>query len=295
MEEEKINLLNINDDQEVRYNNNSMEPCWGSFLNLLGKFFGCCCLFTSCGCCCNPYKTVNSGTKGVITRFGSVKNVVDTGLHYVNPITEQMTTVDMMTHARKLSNQSVLTNDNLPLTIDGVVFYRVNNTKKDIIRSKFGVYNVSNAVDELAHGALRFVFGQYTLQDCLEKRKEIAHKMQQTVEEQANGWGITIQDIQIIDITIPKHIQDMLASKAVAQRDAEAQLIMAQSKVKSAHMIKEAADQLNSPAALQMGLLETYKHLAESENAKIIFLPMDYRNLDNLTANIVGNEMDKKK
>lgn len=100
-----------------------------------------------------------------------------------------------------------------------------------------------------------------------------------------------IQDIQIIDVVLPKHIQDLLATSATAVREGEAEIIMAKARVQSAHLMREAADSLNTPAAMQMRQLETYKVLAESENAKIIFMPSfsSQSMADNFTANVLGN------
>jgi erythrocyte band 7 integral membrane protein len=264
------------------------EPCMGGCLDILGVFCGCFCLTTTCGCCCNPYKTVRRGYRGVITRFGTIKQVTGDGLHYVNPISEEIKMADVMLHVKKLSNQSVLTKDNLPITIDGAVYYKTNNNITDIIKSNYSVYDIRMCVDELSHSTLRLVFGKHTLQECLEKRQEFATEIKSILSGQAASWGVMIQDIQIIDIVLPKHIQDLLATSATAVREGEAEIIMAQARVKSAHMMREAADQLNTPAAMQMRQLETYKILAESENAKIIFMPGTP--LDNVTANLVGNQ-----
>lgn len=105
--------------------------------------------------------------------------------------------VDIMLHVKKLANQSVLTKDNLPITIDGAVYYYVNNTPRDIVRSNYKVYNVGFAVDELAHSTLRMVFGQHTLQECLEKRKEFGQEIKNVLGKQAASWGIVIQRIII--------------------------------------------------------------------------------------------------
>lgn len=162
------------------------EPCMGSCFDFLGKLCGCFCLITTCGCCCcNPYQTVRRGYRGILTRFGTVQRILGDGLHYVNPISEELTIVDVMLHVKKLSNQSILTKDNLPITIDGAVYYRIQNTPAHIVTAKLGVSNVSMAVDELAHSTLRLVFGQHTLQEALEKRRQFADEIRKILGSQA--------------------------------------------------------------------------------------------------------------
>lgn len=294
MEEEAASRLLMrvdgDDGEDPVFLRKQTEPCMGNCLDRLGICCGCFCISISCGCCCNPYKTVRRGYRGVITRFGSIKKIVSDGLHYVNPISEAIQMADVMLHVKKLSNQSILTKDNLPITIDGAVYYKVNNTTSDIITAYYGVKDIRTCVDELAHSTLRLVFGKHTLQECLEKRQEFAIEIKDILSGQATSWGIIIQDIQIIDVVLPKHIQDLLATSATAVREGEAEIIMAQARVKSAHMMREAADQLNTPAAMQMRQLETYKILAESENAKIIFMPGMAGTLDNVTANLVADQ-----
>jgi erythrocyte band 7 integral membrane protein len=268
------------------------EPSFGSCLDCLGSFFGKCCLITCCGCCCYPYVSVDQGTKGVITRFGSIKKIVKSGLHFVNPISEKITKVNVKLHAHQLKAQSLITKDNLPITIDGCVYWRIKDTDEDIEMAQYGVSNVVTAIDDLAKSTLRFVFGQHTLQECLEKRQEFAKEIMFILGTQADGWGILVEDIQILDIALPQHIQNLLATGATAAREAEAQIIMAQANVTSAIKMSEAAEHLNTPAAMQLRMLETYKVLSESKNAKIIFLPSmnsDGGGLDNLTANLIGN------
>jgi len=255
---------------------------------------------TSFGSCCfNPYQTIQRGYKGIITRFGSVKKIISDGLHYINPITENLTIVDTMIHVKKLAKQTILTKDKLPITIDGCVYYKINNQNKDIVNAYFGVTNITMAVDELAHASLRSVFGNHTLQEGLEKRKEFALDIKNVVGIQAKNWGIIIHDIQIIDITIPDHIQKLLATGATAEQEAKAQIVMAEASVKSAELMKNAADLLNTPAAMQIRTLETYKILAESDNSKLIFLPAPSNNTDmfinTAASNLIATQISSSK
>lgn len=290
MSENKRLLMSVNGDpdEEPVIVRQQQEPCMAGCFECCGKVCGALCLIGFCGCCCNPYQRVRQGYRGIVTRFGALSKVLSPGLHYVNPISEELIPVDVMLHVQKLSNQAILTKDNLPITIDGAVYYRTKNTPKDVVTAKTTVYNVNLAVNELAHSTLRLVFGQHTLQEALEKRKDFAAEIKKILGDQATQWGIQIYDIQIIDVVIPKHIQDLLATSAVAAREGEAEVIMAKARVQSAHLMREAADQLNTPAAMQMRQLETYKVLAESENSKIIFMPSAAQPMDNLTANIVA-------
>ena len=287
--------LFINEEKENLLPNSSIksysDPCWGSFLDFMGKFLGYCCLLPppigSCGCCCNPYKSINQGSKGIIQRFGRIVDLKDPGLEYVNPLTEKLIVVDIMAHVKELSNQEVMTKDNLPVTIDGDVYYR----RVDVIKATYSIYNLSYAIDQLAHAALRNVFGNYTLQECLEKRNEIAQTIQDILKDQVYNCGVVVEQILIRDIKVPNHIRDLLASSAIAKRDAEAKIISAKADVEAAKLMREASDVLNTDSAMQIRFLETYNKLATSQNTKIIFMPADHRQLNNIMSNMMAKEI----
>jgi erythrocyte band 7 integral membrane protein len=273
-------------DEAEEYKNPS-EPCFGFCLDGLGNFFGCLCTGLCCGSCCYPYKTVNLGWTGVIQRFGKLKKIVSEGFHYVNPITETMNCVDMRTQYIILNSQIVLTGDNLSINIDGVVYYRII----DIQNALFSVNNISSAIDQLAHATLRNVFGKHSIQECLENREKIANEIQKDVSEQIMNWGVKIESIQIKDIIIPTNIQKLLSSAATAERESRAKIISAQADVEAAKLMRTASDILNSNAAMQIRYLETLNKIAESDNAKVIFISPDYKQI---AGNIASQEMMKE-
>jgi len=247
------------------------ESCWGSIISCCGWALGSCCTVGTCGLCADSpyglYKTVNKGFRGIILRFGRVKEVVSEGLHMVNPISEDLRQVDIRTCVAQLHQQTVLTMDNLSINIDGVVYYTIFDLDKAI----FGVQDIGRAVKELALIALRKVFGYKTLQFCLEHRDELAHEIQSSVAKDTEEWGVKINMIQITDIRIPAHIKNILSSAATAKREATAKIILAQADVKAAELMRTASDILSSDGAMQMRMLETYGKLANGRNTKVVF------------------------
>lgn len=96
---------------------------------------------------------MQAGYKGVITQFGRVRDVVDPGLEYVNPLSEKIIMVDMRTITHSLPPQEVMTLDQLPCTVVGdVLFRRVNP-----VRATFGVASLDYSIDQLSMNALRLV------------------------------------------------------------------------------------------------------------------------------------------
>lgn len=137
MEEDQRLLMDVNGENFAQVSEPVMGKCYDAF----GKCCGCFCMVCCCGCFCNPYKSVLQGYRGIVTRFGTVKRIVTSGLQYVNPLSEAIHMVDVRTQVKKLSNQSVITKDNLPINIDGAIYYKIKNTDADVVKSKMGVSN----------------------------------------------------------------------------------------------------------------------------------------------------------
>lgn len=274
------NKNNNNNDTD-----NYQEPFFGKILSCLGSFFGCCCTYFCCACCCYPYKTVNKGHKGIITKFGRVEKVVADGMWRVNPMTQKLSLVDMRQRAIDLPKQTVMTHDNISVTIDSVIFFRVI----DAVHALFSIVNLEYSITELSLTTLRTIFGKYNLQMCLENRDKIAEEIQKIVSIQITNWGAEIISLQFKDITVRNDIKSSLISATIATRDAEAKRILASADVTNAQLMRQASDILDTPGAMQIRYNETLTKIASSPNTKIIFIPMepmklgDIRNITSIT------------
>jgi len=251
------------------------EPWFASIMRCIGCCFGytaiACCFGGCCGSCCYPYQTIQQGNKGVIQEFGRVKRQVDSGLHYVNPMTEQLSQVNMRQMVINLDKQHIMTADNLSVTIDSVVYYQVT----DIETVLFKINNLDLSIIEMSYATLRNVVGKFPLQQCLSERAKLATQIKNIIEENVAGWGIQIQSLQIKDITVPQNITQALSATAVAERESQAKLINARADVTAAKMLREAADILNTDGAMQIRHLEVLSKIAHSPNTKILMMPTD--------------------
>jgi len=237
--------------------------CWG---NCTGTF-----KTWACTCCedCSAYKTVPESHVGVVKEFGKFTKVLPAGLHYLNPVVETMTLVDSREKILDLSKQSIMTKDNVNVVIDAVLYYKI----KDPYRALFCVQNLEQAVGEIAKTALRDVCGNIVLQDLLETKEKIAKYLTQTIEKPTYVWGVDITRVLLQEIIFSKDLQKSLSSAASAKRIAEGKIISAQADVDSAKLMREAAEQLNTRAAMQIRYLDALTSLAKAGNTKVIFMP----------------------
>lgn len=251
----------------------------------IGNCFGYGCLFLG-GCCCYPYNSVEVGTKGIVQEYGRVIREVDEGMHYVNPLTEQLRYVNMKVQVIDLGKQNVMTSDKLSITIDSVVYYKITNPYDALYK----IDDIRHAIIELSHSTLRNVIGHHTMEICLSQREKIAESIKKIVDESVHNWEVSIMSIQIKDMTIPHDIITSLSSTVIAEREAMAKIITAKADVEAAELMRQAEDILSTPAAIQIRSLEVIDRLAHNGNSKIILLPSDLK-LHNIGSNLVVQEM----
>jgi regulator of protease activity HflC (stomatin/prohibitin superfamily) len=251
-----------------KYSTAERNECYEAVVRCYGN---CCGTLTTwvCVCCPSPYKSVPESQYGIVKEFGKFTKVLRPGLHYINPIVESLTLVDSREKVIDLKQQSIMTKDNVNVKIDAVVYYKV----EDAYRALFAVQNVEMAVAEIAKTALRDVFGHTMLQEALETKEKMARHIRELIEKPTYNWGVTITRVLIQEILFSKDLQQNLSAAATAKRLAEGKIISAQADVDSAKLMREAADQLNTRAAMQIRYLDALTTLAKASNTKVIFMP----------------------
>ncbi|KAJ2452190.1 hypothetical protein EV183_003117 [Coemansia sp. RSA 2336] len=241
----------------------------GNFVGFFGQIPGCCCFP-------NPYKEVQQGSIGLISRFGRYYKTVDPGLAMVNPCSETIDYVDTKIQIAPIANLTIVTKDNVSVTIDTVLYWFVC----DPYLATYGVSNVKQALIERTQTTLRAVLGGRELQDLIENRNSIASAITEIIDKPAKEWGVSVESILIKDVSMSRELQDSLSSAATQKRIGESKVIQAKAEVDAAIMMREAAEILNTPAAMQIRTLDSMVMMAKTANTKVMFVPVnqDYSN-----------------
>ncbi|CAG2058614.1 unnamed protein product [Timema podura] len=189
------------------------------------------------------------------------------------PLCTANSTVIVASHQAIGSRSKVLTKDSVTVTVDAVVYYRVNEPLGAIVK----VNNYSHSTRLLAATTLRNVLGTRNLSEILSEREAISHTMQASLDEATDPWGVKVERVEIKDVRLPVQLQRAMAAEAEAAREARAKVIAAEGEMKASRALKEAADVIGeSPAALQLRYLQTLNTISAEKNSTIIFpLPMD--------------------
>ena len=201
-------------------------------------------------------------------RFGKFIKTLQPGFRWIIPIIETIQIVDIRVITFNIDSQEVMTEDNVPCSIDGVVFFKINNPEKAVLE----VEEYKFAITQLAQAALRDVCGKVELDTILSKREEMGKNIKEIVEKETKEWGIIINDVKIKDIQLPENMRRMMANQAEAERSRRAQIILALAEQQAAGKLLEAGKLIDqSPSAIKLRLYQTLSNIAAEKNSTILF------------------------
>ncbi len=200
--------------------------------------------------------------------FGKYIETLQPGFRWVIPIVETIQIVDIRVITINIISQEVMTEDNVPCSIDGVIFFKINNPEKAVLE----VEEYHFAITQLSQAALRDVCGKVELDTILSKREEMGKNIKQIVEKETAEWGIDIIDVKIKDIQLPENMRRMMANQAEAERSRRARIILAVAEEQAAGKLLEAGKLIDqSPSAIKLRLYQTLANIAAEKNSTIVF------------------------
>lgn len=201
-------------------------------------------------------------------RFGKYINTLQPGFRWVIPLVDTIQIVDIRVITINVVSQEVMTEDNVPCSIDGVVFFKVIDPEMAVLE----VEEFKFAITQLSQAALRDVCGKVELDTILSKREEMGKNIKNIVEVETVDWGIQIIDVKIKDIQLPENMKRMMANQAEAERSRRARIILALAEEQAAGKLLEAGKLIDqSPSAIKLRLYQTLSHIAAEKNSTILF------------------------
>src|ERR687895_813370 len=218
-------------------------------------------------------KVVKEYERGVIFRLGRVQGgPKGPGLFVLLPVVDRMVKIDLRTVTMEVPPQEIITRDNVPARVTAVIYFRVVDPNKSVLE----VENHVLATSQIAQTTLRSVLGQKNLDDLLTNREEINEELQKIIDEQTEPWGIKVSVVEVKDVEIPQNMQRAMARQAESERERRAKIIAAEGEYQASERLRQAADRLESPTALQLRLFQTMGEIAVNQNSTIILpIPID--------------------
>ena len=218
------------------------------------------------------FYTVKQWEKVALLRFGKISRIVEPGLRLKIPYIDSLVRVDMRMLTVDMRGQSAITKDNISVGVDAVVFMKVEDAEKIILKVK----DFQDAVSKYAQTSIRNIIGRYSLDDLLASREEIASELKKVIDSLATDWGVDIAKAELQDISLPADMKRAFAVQAEAERESRAILIKADAELKASVTLKKAAVNMKDPNAMQLRVLATINDVSKDQsNTIILALPLE--------------------
>src|SRR5215510_1918971 len=225
--------------------------------------------------------------RGVIFRLGKLLTAKGPGLILLIPLVDRMVKMDLRVVTIDVTKQEIMTRDNVPATVDAVVYFRVVDPQAAVVK----VENYLKATSLIAQTTLRSVLGQAPLDDLLSQRDKINQTLQEIIDRQTEPWGIKVTSVEVKEVALPDGMKRAMAKQAEAERERRAKIVNAEGEYQAAEkMVQAAAMMSKEPIALQLRFLQTMREISSEHNTTTFFpLPIDL-----LTALIKKSEPPKE-
>lgn len=222
-------------------------------------------------------KVLNEYERGVVFRLGRCIGNKGPGLIILIPIIDKMVKVSLRVLALDVPNQDVITKDNVSVSVNAVVYFRVIDPVKAILEIEDYMF----ATSQLAQTTLRSVCGGVELDDLLSQRDKVNSQIQSILDDHTDPWGIKVTTVEVKYIDLPTEMQRAMAKQAEAERERRAKVIAAEGEYQASEKLSMAANIISKyPEALQLRYLQTLREMTSDGKAStVIPVPLDVINL----------------
>ncbi len=211
--------------------------------------------------------------RGIVLRLGKFQGVRGPGVILIFPVIDNLRMVDTRIQTVAIPQQSVITRDNVPMTINGVLFFKV----VDVMKAVVSIQDFEFSILQYAQVTLRDVIGRLALDELLAELEQIQAQIETLVGKIASGWGLEVEGLRLQDIDMPADLKKMMARQASAEREKRATITKAEGdKLAALNLAEAAATMLASPGAMQLRTLQTIDGLGpQPSNTVVLAVPSD--------------------
>ena len=245
------------------------RPALGIFVGVAGAIVS--------GLAAASVKVANQWERGLVLRLGEFQSIRGPGLFFIVPIIDRVRLVDMRVLAVDIPWQEVITKDNVPVSINGALFFKVASVEDAVMKIQDYVYGISL----LAQTALRDVVGGMVLDELLSERERIGKMVEHAVDTESKDWGLHVTGIRLMDIDMPEDLKRIMSRQAGAEREKRATITKAEGDRLAAENLAAAAKtMLASPGAMQLRTLQTLDGLGPTaSNTVVLAIPVEVMQL----------------
>ncbi|MBA7636717.1 hypothetical protein ES703_44338 [subsurface metagenome] len=213
-------------------------------------------------------RQVNQYQKGVKFRLGKYIELMQPGWRIVWPIFYFYRKVDLRVKAVDVPNQEAITKDNISVSVNAVIYYKVHEADKAILE----VENFYYAISQLAQTTMRNAVGQVDLDELLSQRDRVSENIRSVIDKATDPWGIKVMNVELKDIVLPEEMKRVIGKQAEAEREKRAIIIKAEGEVIAATNMAKAAQTLSqAKGALHLRTLQSINDISSDKSNTIVF------------------------
>jgi hypothetical protein len=211
--------------------------------------------------------------RGIVLRLGRFQSIRGPGVILIFPVIDHLRMVDTRIQTVAIPQQSVITRDNVPMSINGVLFFKV----VDVMKAVVSIQDFEFSILQYAQVTLRDIIGRLALDELLAELEQIQEQIEKLVGAVARGWGLEVDGLRLQDIDMPADLKKMMARQASAEREKRATITKAEGdKLAAVNLAEAAATMLASPGAMQLRTLQTIDGLGpQPSNTVVLAVPSD--------------------
>lgn len=218
-------------------------------------------------------KQINQYERGVRFTTGRYSGIMEPGWRFIIPVFQGFQKVDMRTKAIDVPDQNAITRDNVSVSVNAVIYYKVVDAAKAIIE----VEDFRYAISQYAQTTMRNIVGEVTLDELLSGRDKIADRIREIVDTETVAWGLKVQNVELKDVSLPESMQRTIAKQAEAEREKRAVIINSEGELAAAANVAQAAAMLSAvPGALHLRTLQSMNDISSDQSNTVVFtLPLE--------------------
>ena len=210
--------------------------------------------------------------RGVVLRLGKFKIVRGPGILYIIPFIDDVRFIDLRLLTLNIPSQQVITKDNVPAAIDGVLFFCVVDAEKAVIK----IQDFAFAIAQYAQATLRDVVGGLSLDELLSEREQIQNRIAELVEKHIHDWGLHLDSIRLQDIEMPEDLKRIMSRQASAEREKRATITKAEGdKIAATNLAAAAVIMEQTPGAMKLRTLQTIDGLGAGPANTVVMFPIE--------------------
>ncbi len=213
-------------------------------------------------------KQINQYERGLKFTMGRFTRIMEPGWRLVIPVFQSYSKVDMRVKAVDVPDQKAITRDNVSVTVNAVIYYKVQSAEKAILE----VEDFRYAISQYAQTTMRNIVGEVSLDELLANRDKLAERIKEIVDKETDAWGLKVNNVELKDISLPADMERTIGKQAEAEREKRAVIINSEGELAASQNMAQAARNLGAvPGALHLRTLQSINDLSSDQSNTVIF------------------------